>query len=261
MRSVFDKYYNQRKVGPDENAERYAEPYSKEKADVIAELRRRGASGGVINQAIAEQKSAVEAERAATRLNLDRQREDRRDRVEDRRDEEGRRRSEVENRRLGLLERRVDNAGKNNRVEDQITRAEQALSTARARIERGFREPTMEEKITPQKLAQYQAERTRFIDNHPDVKRQSERLERLYSGDSTQQPKKEDPKAEKPGNPPKISDVQGAPTGSSIGSFVKDKGWEIKDKNNKVIGHVKPQAAASKPAVAAPSKDYSNLWK
>jgi hypothetical protein len=103
MRSVFDKYYNQRKVGPDENAERYAEPYSKEKADVIAELRRRGASGGVINQAIAEQKSAVEAERAATRLQLDRQREDRRDKAEERRYQEGVSRDATANRRIDAM--------------------------------------------------------------------------------------------------------------------------------------------------------------
>jgi hypothetical protein len=39
--------------------------------------------------------------------------------------------------------------------------------------------------------------------------------------------------------PPNISTVEGAPPGASIGAFVPDKGFEVKDKNGKVIGHAK----------------------
>jgi hypothetical protein len=32
--------------------------------------------------------------------------------------------------------------------------------------------------------------------------------------------------------------VQGAPAGSSIGTLVSGRGWEVKDKSGKVIGYV-----------------------
>jgi hypothetical protein len=73
------------------------------------------------------------------------------------------------------------------KIEDQITRAEQALSLVRARIEKGYREPTTQEKYNPELLSKYQADRNRYVEQHPDVKRQSERLERLYTGGATQQ--------------------------------------------------------------------------
>lgn len=39
------------------------------------------------------------------------------------------------------------------------------------------------------------------------------------------------------GRPPSIASVEGAPPGSSIGSFVSGKGWEVKDRSGKVIGY------------------------
>lgn len=36
---------------------------------------------------------------------------------------------------------------------------------------------------------------------------------------------------------PDISKIQGAPAGSTIGAFVEGKGWEVKDKNGKLLGH------------------------
>jgi hypothetical protein len=92
-RGVFDRYYNQRQVGTDESANRYLERYSKQRADVITEIRKRGGSGGLITQAIAEQRAASEAEKAADRFALDTQRETRRER-------EGRERAEADAKRL-----------------------------------------------------------------------------------------------------------------------------------------------------------------
>jgi hypothetical protein len=37
--------------------------------------------------------------------------------------------------------------------------------------------------------------------------------------------------------PPSIASIEGAPPGSSIGSFVSGKGWEVKDRSGKVIGY------------------------
>ena len=54
--------------------------------------------------------------------------------------------------------------------------------------------------------------------------------------------KKEDKKAElKKAEPkkPSIQEVEGAPAGSSIGNYVQGKGWEIKGKNGKLLGHTK----------------------
>ena len=55
------------------------------------------------------------------------------------------------------------------------------------------------------------------------------------SSDSSSEPKP----AVDSKKPPEISKVQGAPAGSTIGSFTQGKGWEVKDKSGKVIGHVR----------------------
>lgn len=55
------------------------------------------------------------------------------------------------------------------------------------------------------------------------------------------EPKEEAPKPKAKAETPKkpsISAVDGAPAGSSIGGYVAGKGWEVKDKSGKLIGHV-----------------------
>lgn len=41
----------------------------------------------------------------------------------------------------------------------------------------------------------------------------------------------------KPKAPPSITGVKGAPSGSTMGSFVSGKGWEVRDSKGKVIGY------------------------
>ena len=74
LRTVFKNQYDQTKVGTFEGADRYVERYSKQKEDVLSEIRRRGGSSGLINQAVAEVKGAREAERAADKLAFDEKR-------------------------------------------------------------------------------------------------------------------------------------------------------------------------------------------
>lgn len=52
------------------------------------------------------------------------------------------------------------------------------------------------------------------------------------------EPKKAEPKKEAPAKPD-IKAVEGAPAGSSVGSYVASKGWEVKNKDGKLIGYVK----------------------
>ena len=197
VRKVFDSQYNQKKTGDFEGADRYVERYSKEKEDVLNEIRRMGGSSGLINQARESQKSALTAETAADRLAFD-----------ERRDE---RRREVDLARIEAADKR-DERRDNNRpppkddTEDKITRAENALSMARTRIEKSFREPTTQEKFNPQLLSAYQAERDKFVNEHPDIKRQTERLERLYGGGSAPAPARPGPtRAAASGNRPPLS--------------------------------------------------------
>jgi hypothetical protein len=107
---------------------------------------------------------------------------------------EANRRLDQQDRRLDILDRNVTNRTAKDKdadkpvTEDQITRAEQALSMAKDRIGKQFREPTSQEKFDSAKMTAYQREKDNFINNHPDVKRQSGRLERLYSGERTTTP-------------------------------------------------------------------------
>lgn len=102
LRKVFDEQYNQRKVGAFEGADRYVERYSKQKEDVLNEIRRTGGSSGLINQAQNSVKTAQEAERAADRLAFDQKKEDAR--------------AGETNRRLDLLDERITSQNKTDAI-------------------------------------------------------------------------------------------------------------------------------------------------
>jgi hypothetical protein len=105
LRKVFNEQYDQRKVGNFEGADRYVERYSKQKEDVLNEIRRAGGSSGLINQAVAELKGVREAERAADRLTFEQKRADTRDAQVDARNAQN-------DRRLDLMEERITSQNK-----------------------------------------------------------------------------------------------------------------------------------------------------
>jgi hypothetical protein len=221
LRQVFDQYYNQRTVGDGPEAARYLERYSKEKADVINELRRLGASSTSVKQATDVYKATLEAERQSDRQLIAERREDRRDR-------EAAQRGEKTDAQIGLIGAQIKVAeARANRPdrssggasETQITNAERALTYTRDRIGKAFRNPTIQETVNAEQAKQYAEEKEKFIENHPDVKRQTQRLNRLYGGGDTE-PSEAAP-SPKPAQQPAIK-----PT-------------------------TKPREA----------KDYSNLWK
>lgn len=79
LRKVFDEQYNQRNVGKFEGADRYVERYSKQKEDVLNEIRSLGGSSAAIKEGRESYKATVDAENRADKEALDRRREDRRD--------------------------------------------------------------------------------------------------------------------------------------------------------------------------------------
>jgi len=109
LRKVFDEQYDQRKVGSFEGADRYVERYSKQKEDVLSEIRRAGGSSGLINQAVAEVKGVREAERAADKLAFDQKRADARDAQVDARNAQN-------DRRLDLMEERITSQNKTDTI-------------------------------------------------------------------------------------------------------------------------------------------------
>jgi hypothetical protein len=234
-RSVFDKYYNQRKVGTDEYADRYLERYSKMKEDVIAQIRTRGGSGGLITQAIAEQRAASEAERAADTLALNTRREDNRESAD-------RAREEIANRRLAAVENRPstrDPEVAELRRETALRSAYEARSRAKERIAQSFREPAIEEKYGPG-MAAYNAAREAFVTNHPELKRFDDQISRLEG--RTSEPR------------PASRDRSPAAGGSSTAPGTMAAG----------IGSApaRPNPAATRgQGAVAPSTDYSRLWK
>lgn len=79
LRKVFNEQYNQQKVGTFEGADRYTEKYSRQKEDVLSEIRRLGGSSAAIKEGRDSYKATVDAERVAEKETLDRRREDRKD--------------------------------------------------------------------------------------------------------------------------------------------------------------------------------------
>jgi len=190
LKKVFDEQYNQRNTGSFEGSDRYVERYSKQKEDVLNQIRSLGGSSAAIKEGRESYKATVDAEARFDKEAADRRREDYRDR---------------QLQQMGLYQtgmvtaamRRADasmvgaerpRVGSDNSDRD-ITAAENALSLARARIEKSYRDPTMQEKMDPVALEAYTEKRNKFINNHPDVKRQSDRVARLNSGVSDTEPK------------------------------------------------------------------------
>ena len=78
LRKVYESQYDQKVVGNFEGADRYTERYSKLKEDILSELRKRGASGGLLTAAMKDRDATVSAERQAERDAAQRERDDRR---------------------------------------------------------------------------------------------------------------------------------------------------------------------------------------
>ena len=173
VRKVFDSQYNQKTVGDFEGADRYVERYSKEKEDVLNEIRRMGGSSGLINQARESQKAAVTAETAADRLAFDQKKEERRA-------AEARRTAENNERKTDAMFARITSgdSGSSNR-KDPITKAEDDLMNAKKNFK--FREPTSSEKYGNGKAA-YEREMQDAMANDPIIKRRQAELDRLMSG-------------------------------------------------------------------------------
>ena len=174
VRKVFDSQYNQKKVGDFEGADRYVERYSKQKEDVLNEIRRMGGSSGLINSARESQKSALDAEKAADRLAFD-------EKKEERRAEEARRTAENNERRTTAMFARIgagDSGGSSNR-KDPVTKAEDDLMAAKKNFK--FREPNSSEKYGNGKAA-YEREMQDAMANDPIIKRRQAELDRLMSG-------------------------------------------------------------------------------
>lgn len=112
LRKVFDDQYNQRKVGSFEGADRYREKFSREKEDVLNEIRRLGGSSTAIKEARESYRATVDAENKA-------EERARNDRIDERRERESRERSQ-----------------------NDATRAEASLRQAAAAEARANRPPT-----------------------------------------------------------------------------------------------------------------------
>lgn len=185
QRSVFESQYNQRKVGAFEGADRYLERYSKLKEDVLGEIRKGGGSSGLITQATAEYKSALESEKAADRLAFD---ERRLEATEARRDREFAALLPIRQQTAQAATTRAERptgGGSGGVTESNITQAESTLATTRDKVAKQYREPTVQEKYNAAALAKYTEEKNRYVNEHPDVKRQAARLESLYAGQRT----------------------------------------------------------------------------
>jgi hypothetical protein len=241
LRKVFDEYYNQRKVGDSENAERYVERYSKQKEDVLGEIRRTGGSSGLITQATAELKSAREAERAADRLAFDQQRE-------------GTRNAQNE-RRLDLMEERITSQNKTDVIRankpprggdgskppkgettadlDRIVKRSEAdaariLGVDRKEFNSAY--ARLQKKTDPASIALLEKVQP-YVDELNDA---SGRLKNWKAG----APQSNPAATEKAPPKPDIASVKGVPSGSSVGNFVAGRGYEVKDRSGKVLGYV-----------------------
>jgi hypothetical protein len=175
VRKVFDSQYNQKTVGDFEGADRYVERYSKEKEDVLNEIRRMGGSSGLINQARESQKAAVTAETAADRLAFDQKKADRKDEID-------RKNLEIRDKQVDALIKKGQSSGdsgSSSSRKDPVTKAEDDLMAAKKNFK--FREPTSSEKYGDGKAA-YERAMEAAMANDPIIKRRQAELDRLMSG-------------------------------------------------------------------------------
>lgn len=145
-----------------------------------------GAHSSVLKSLIEKRKSVMEQIREENRVDADKRRDDRAaaDRAaSDRRFEALMPiRQQQADASTTRANRAPSSGGGTDRTEQDITAAENALSNARSRAEKGYPDPTVQEKHDAAAKAAYEKKKKEAIDNDPDVKRQRERVERMYSG-------------------------------------------------------------------------------
>jgi hypothetical protein len=161
------KVFNEKKTD-------YVERYSKEKEDVLNEIRLMGGSSGLINQALESQKAAVTAETAADRLAFDQKKADKKEEA----DREANRIREKQIDAIIEKNKGGGESGSSNR-KDPVTKAEDDLMAAKKNFK--FREPNSNEKYGNAKAA-YEREMQDAMANDPIIKRRQAELDRLMSG-------------------------------------------------------------------------------
>lgn len=238
LRKVFNDQYNQQKVGSFEGADRYREKYSREKEDTLNEIRRLGGSSTAIKEARDSYRATVDAETRSEKEALDRRREDRRD-------NEARDRADRDSRRLDILDKNAET----NRI-----RAERPPATARSGLSGMTEVKLNQEAETLRKAAKDASSMDARRDYEARLKEVMDEIQARRKGTSSTPRSGDNGSVKKGGEssasssakpavdsktPPKIEQVQGAPSGSTIGSFVTGKGWEVRDKSGRVVGHIR----------------------
>jgi hypothetical protein len=188
LRNVFDSQYNQKRTGDFEDGTRYLERYSKEREDVLNQIRSMGGSSGLVTQARDSVKTASAAESAADRLAFDERKAERKEAVDQKRLENQDRALDIRDKQVVGMINRVNSGGsgrerKGDSYEEQLTKAENDLIAARKNF--NFREPSASEKYGPGK-ATYESERQAAMASDPIIKRRQALLDSLATGGASE---------------------------------------------------------------------------
>lgn len=176
LRAVFDNQYNQRSVGNFGGADRYVDPESANRMDIVNELRKGSAPATMVRSAQDDYKASLLDE--TNRRKLDAKERDAEENERSNRAREGLRHEQT----MAMMSRIGGGGGAKegeSKFTSAINSAQRNLSVTEEKTAKRFREPTPAESMNPTKLQAYQNEKNIFIDGNAEVKAQRERVAAL----------------------------------------------------------------------------------
>lgn len=244
LRKVYESQYHDKTVGGFAGADRYDIKESEKAKERFNQLQKRGASSGLITSGFNEYKDTVTRERQAevdaTKAAKDKVEQERKDREEERK-------GKVADAQIAKLASGGSGGSGANTVQSvkENDRGEMVAIMRNGDTRNlGVRSATYNKRVADL-VSTMEKNDPRFARLPAEAKREAaeNRLNGSLVDDEKPAPSaspvnQNDGQSTKQKKPPAIASIKGAPAGSSIGSYVEGKGWEVRS-NGKLVGYAK----------------------
>lgn len=256
LRKVYESQYHDKTVGGFQGADRYDVKESEKAKERLNQLQRRGASSGLISSAFNDVKTEQGAERDAANRAFNERKLAEQTALQEARLAESARKADLQHSAtLASINARGsrDNDSPEkikNMTSMDIDRAITAARTSVA-LELGVPDADVPQQVarlkknaaTNPQAAERLAALQPALERWDALRQRQMDLDRNLPEDKRKPTPSASPVKQNDGqsskrNPPAIASIKGAPSGSSIGSYVDGKGWEVRA-NGKLVGYAK----------------------
>lgn len=248
LRKVYDAQYHDKTVGGFAGADRYDVKESEKAKERLTQLQRRGASSGLISSGYTDYKDTANRERQAEVDAFNVRKQESKEATDRARLDQQAIDSE---RRFNSTMARIEKSGSGGSSANTVQSVKENDRGEMVAIMRngdtrnlGVRSATYNKRVADL-VSTMEKNDPRFARLPAEAKREA--AENRLNGSLVDDEKpassaspvnQNDGQSSKQKKPPAIASIKGAPAGSSIGSYVEGKGWEVRS-NGKLVGYAK----------------------